>query len=153
MSFSARAVKRSLPAMVDHSTPIRDVMTPAPVTIGRAQTLSDAARRMHEHHIRHLPVLEGGYLFGILSERDIDLVEGLSDVDPDVIKVEEAMTQDPYHVGPDVTVGEVVQAMAAHKYGSAVVMHEGRVVGIFTTVDALSLLAQVLMPAAAAETR
>ena len=46
-------------------------MTPAPITIGRGQSLSDAARKMHEHHVRHLPVLEGGYLFGILSERDI----------------------------------------------------------------------------------
>lgn len=134
--------------MVDHSTPIRDVMTPAPVTIGRAQTLSDAARRMHEHHIRHLPVLEGGYLFGLVSERDIDLVEGLPDVDPDAVKVEEAMTQDPYHVTPEVTVGEVVRKMAEHKYGSAVVMQEGKVVGIFTTIDALSLLSGLLTPAA-----
>lgn len=128
-------------------------MTPAPITIGRAQTLSDAARRMHEHHIRHLPVLEGGYLFGVLSERDIDLVESLPDVDPDAVKVEEAMTQDPYRVSPDVTVGEVVREMAAHKYGSAVVMHEGRVAGIFTTVDALNLLAAVLAPAAGPQTK
>lgn len=134
--------------MVDHSTPVRDVMTPAPITIGRSQTLSDAARRMHEHHIRHLPVLEGGFLFGILSERDIDLVEGLPDVDPDTVKVEEAMTQDPYRVGPDVPVAEVVRTMAEHRYGSAVVMHEGRVAGIFTTVDALHLLADVLAPPA-----
>jgi len=134
--------------MVDHLTPVRDVMTPAPITIGRAQTLSDAARRMHEHHIRDLPVLEGGFLFGVLSERDIDLVEGLPDIDPDAVKVEEAMTQDPYRVGPDVTVGEVVRTMAAHKYGSAVVMHEGRVAGIFTTNDALDLLAAVLASAA-----
>lgn len=134
--------------MVDHTTPVRDVMTPAPITIGRSQTLSDAARRMHEHRIRHLPVLEGGYLFGILSERDIDLVEGLPDVDPDTVKVEEAMTQDPYQVGPDVPVAEVARTMAANRFGSAVVMHEGRVAGIFTTVDALNLLADLLTPPA-----
>lgn len=106
---------------------------------------------MHEHRIRHLPVLEGGYLFGILSERDIDLVEALPDVDPEAVKVEEAMTQDPYHVGPDVTVGEVVRKMAEHKYGSAVVMASGRVVGIFTNIDALTLLADLLAPAPAPE--
>lgn len=132
--------------MVDPRTPVRDVMSPAPITIGRAQTLSDAARRMHEHRIRHLPVVEGAYLFGILSERDIDLVEGLPDVDPDAVKVEEAMTQDPYRVGPDVTVLEVVRTMAEHNHGAAVVMHEGRVAGIFTTSDALNLLAAVLAP-------
>lgn len=132
--------------MVDHTTPVRDVMTPAPITIGRSQTLSDAARRMHEHRIRHLPVLEGGYLFGILSERDIDLVEGLPDVDPDTVKVEEAMTQDPYQVGPDTPVVEVVRTMAKHRYGSAVVMQDGRVAGIFTTIDALNVLAKLLAP-------
>ena len=58
--------------MIDHHAPIRDHMTSSPITIGRSQSLADAARRMHEHHIRHLPVLEGGYLFGILSERDIE---------------------------------------------------------------------------------
>jgi acetoin utilization protein AcuB len=134
--------------MIDHTTPIRDFMTPAPVTIGRAQVLSDAARRMHEHHIRHLPVLEGGFLFGILSERDIDLVEALPDLDPDVVTVEEAMTQDPYTVKADTPVREVAAMMAEHKYGTAVVMEQGRVAGIFTTVDALRLLAEVLTPPA-----
>lgn len=135
--------------MIDHTTPIRDFMTSAPVTIGRAQRLSDAARRMHEHHIRHLPVLEGGFLFGIVSERDIDLVEALPDVDPDEVTVEEAMTQDPYTVRGDTPVREVAAAMAEHKYGTAVVMEEGRVAGIFTTVDALRLLAELLTPPAA----
>jgi acetoin utilization protein AcuB len=130
--------------MVEHTSPIQDHMTPAPITIGRAQSLSEAARKMHEHHVRHLPVLEGGYLFGILSERDIDLVEALPDVDPDKVTVEEAMTQDPYTVRPDTPVREVAAAMAEHKYGTAVVMQEGRVVGIFTTVDALRMLAAML---------
>lgn len=130
--------------MVEHTSPIQDHMTPAPITIGRAQSLSEAARKMHEHHVRHLPVLEGGYLFGILSERDIDLVEALPDVDPDKVTVEEAMTQDPYTVRPDTPVREVAAAMAEHKYGTAVVMQEGRVVGIFTTVDGLRMLAAML---------
>ncbi len=134
--------------MVDHTTPVRQFMTPAPISIGRSQTLSEAARRMHEHHIRHLPVLEGGYLFGILSERDIDLVEALPDIDPDEVTVEEAMTQDPYTVAPEVPVRDVVAAMAEHTFGSAVVMEAGRVAGIFTTMDAMLLLARVLTPAA-----
>jgi acetoin utilization protein AcuB len=136
--------------MVDPNTPVRDVMTPTPIAIGRALSLSDAARRMHEHRVHELPVLEGGYLFGVLSERDIDLIEGLPDVDPDTVKVEEAMTQDPYRVGPDVPVREVVRTMAAHRYGSAVVMHEGRAIGIFTANDALGLLAAALSPPAEA---
>ena len=130
--------------MVEHTSPIQDHMTPAPITIGRAQSLSEAARKMHEHHVRHLPVLEGGYLFGILSERDIDLVEALPDVDPDKVTVEEAMTQDPYTVRPETPVREVAAAMAEHKFGTAVVMQEGRVVGIFTTVDGLRMLAALL---------
>jgi acetoin utilization protein AcuB len=85
-------------------------------------------------------VLEGGKLAGILSQRDALLVETLRDVDPATTAVEEAMTTDVYVVAPDTPLEEVAGAMADHKYGCAVVVDEDRVVGIFTTVDALRAL-------------
>jgi acetoin utilization protein AcuB len=119
---------------------IRHFMTPAPHSIGRDQPLKLAHDRMRSLGIRHLPVLSGGRLTGILSQRDALLVESLRDVDPERVLVEEAMSTDVYVVGPDTPLEEVASAMAEHKYGCAVVMAGSHVAGIFTTVDALRAL-------------
>ena len=50
---------------------IRDAMTRSVHTIGASLTLADAARMMKKHKIRHLPVLEGNALVGLLSDRDV----------------------------------------------------------------------------------
>ena len=52
----------------------------------------------------------------------------------------------PYSVAPDATLREVVRTMAEKKYGSAVVVEGGQVVGVFTTTDALRALAGILDP-------
>lgn len=123
---------------------VRDYMTPAARTIGADQPMAAAHRAMRARRIRHLPVLERGRLVGIVTERDLHLVETLRDVDPDRVPVEEAMTPDPYAVAPDTPLVEVVEAMARRKLGSAVVVDGGRVVGMFTVVDALQALAELL---------
>ncbi len=121
---------------------IGEFMTRSPHSIGRDQPLSVAHERMRTWGVRHLPVLEHGKLAGILSQRDALLVETLRDVDPTTTPVEEAMSNDVYVVGPDTPLKDVAQSMVEHKYGCAVVMEGGRVVGIFTTIDALRALAK-----------
>ena len=69
---------------------IDQFMTRAPHTIGYHQTLATAHRMMRELSIRHLPVLDGGKLVGILSQRDLHFIETLKDVDPDEVPVSEA---------------------------------------------------------------
>lgn len=75
-------------------------------------------------------------------------MESLRDVDPDRVLVEEAMSTLVYTVAPEAPIDEVVREMSQHKYGSAVVVDNGKVVGVFTTVDALRILADVLTSAA-----
>jgi acetoin utilization protein AcuB len=125
---------------------IQRYMTRSPHTIGQEQTLEVAHNVMRQHGVRHLPVLEGGKLVGLLSQRDLHLVETLRDVNPATTTVDEAMTTDVYITGPDATLDEVASQMAEHKYGSAVIVERGKVVGMFTTVDALSVLATLAKP-------
>jgi acetoin utilization protein AcuB len=110
-------------------------MTRSPHTVGTDQTLAHAHALLRQHKIRHLPVLRGGDLVGMLTERDLALVEALKDVDPSEVLVEEAMSSGAYAVAPDAPLDQVVSEMAAKKYGSAVVVQNNRVVGIFTNVD------------------
>ncbi|MEP7119958.1 MAG: CBS domain-containing protein [Byssovorax sp.] len=123
---------------------IRKWMSTSPFAVERTETLEAAHRIMRREGIRHLPVLEGGKLAGLVSERDLHLIETLKDVDPNVVKVEDAMTSHPYFVAPDARIDVVVNEMAEHKYGAAVVMQNERVVGVFTTVDAMRAFTELL---------
>jgi acetoin utilization protein AcuB len=118
-------------------------MTVSPVVIGSDRTLDEAHRLMRERGIRHLPVVDGGALVGLVSQRDLYLAETLKGVDPGTDTVREAMSAEPYAVRPDASLAEVAEVMAERKLGSAVVVDRGSVIGLFTTVDALHSLARL----------
>lgn len=125
-------------------TTIAEVMTSTPHTIGRDQRLARAHDIMRQHDLRHLPVLEGGKLVGVLSQRDLYFIEAIAGTDVEMDSVAEAMQSDLYVVAPGDLVADVAGTMAQHKYGCAVVVDRGHVVGIFTTTDALALLARAM---------
>lgn len=117
-------------------------MTAQPYTIGKGQPLQTAHHIMREHRIRHLPVLDGGRVVGIVSDRDLALVEAMKGVDVHRVTVEEAMTADPYCVDESTPLEAVVRHMAQHKMGAALVTdRSNHVVGIFTAIDAMQTLA------------
>jgi acetoin utilization protein AcuB len=144
---SSNRAQRSNNGEISVSKPIpiiQKYMTTTPHTIGSDQSIAKAAAIMSEHGIRHLPVLRGGQLLGVLSDRDVKLIETFRDVDASKTSVEEAMTDQPYTVGPETPLDEVVRTMAEKKFGSAVVVQNHKVVGIFTTVDACQAFAELL---------
>jgi len=70
--FTERDVLRLAGTGVGFGTIVlRDVMTPNPLTISADDSILDAARIMRERALRHLPVVEGGNLVGIVSIRDV----------------------------------------------------------------------------------
>lgn len=122
---------------IPRRTTIRHVMTPVPYTIGSDQRLSKAHAMMRAHELRHLPVLRGGQLVGVLSQRDLYFLESLAGVDVEIDTVTDAMSADVYCVDPDEDLRDVAGLMALKRYGCAVVLERGHVVGIFTVTDAL----------------
>lgn len=121
---------------------IQKVMTKLPRTIGHDIPVIRAEALMRSEGFRHLPVLDGGRLVGILSDRDITLAAALGD---SKMKVADVMMPDPYVARPDYALDRVVMEMAERKIGSAVVQQEnGTVVGIFTAVDGLRVLSETL---------
>jgi len=123
---------------------VAEHMSPVVHSIGQDQTLDIAHEMMRKWAIRHLPVLEGGKIVGLLSLRDLHLIETLPDVDPAAVMVEDAMTQEPYTTQPNTPLRDVAAEMAEKKLGSAIVVRDGKVVGVFTTVDALEALVDLL---------
>lgn len=115
-------------------------MTPTPHSVGKDQPLAVAHRLMREHGLRHLPVLEHGKLVGMLSQRDLYFLEAIPGVDPERETVDQGMSQDVYCVSPEARIRDVVEEMVRHRYGSAVIVDHTKVVGVFTTTNALELL-------------
>lgn len=124
--------------------PIRDLMSTAPFTIAGEQTMSQAHALMTREQIRHLPVMVAGRLVGIITQSDLHLIESLSMVDPNRVRVDAVMTSEVYMVGPDAPVDEVVQEMVRRRYGSTIVVEDYAVVGIFTVVDVCRAFAEML---------
>jgi len=133
-----------LPEPVRQFPVVRQYMTPSPHTVGRDQSLAAARAAMKEHGVRHLPVLEGGRIVGLLTERDLLLVESLANVNPADVRVQEAMVEDVFTAAPDAPIGEIIETMIERKVGSAVILEQERVVGVFTTIDALTALHDLL---------
>jgi acetoin utilization protein AcuB len=124
--------------------PVQKYMTTSPHSIGADQTLAHAHAMMKKFSIRHLPVLTGGRLVGIVTDRDLQFVETLRDVDPTTMQVDQAMSTEVYAVSPDAPLDTVVGEMGERKYGSAVVMQNEKVVGILTTVDVCRAFSELL---------
>lgn len=121
-------------------------MTAQPHTIGDDQSLAVARERMHHFGVRHLPVLHGGHLVGVVSDRDIAMVEALPGVDITTVKVEEAMAEEPFKVRRDASLSGIAAVMAERRIGTTIIVDgdDGdHVVGVFTTTDALRALAQL----------
>jgi len=130
--------------MTERSPRIKRYMSTDVQTIGDEQPMSVAHRLMRERKVHHLPVLHKGKLIGIVTDRDLRLLETVQDADPVKVAVSEAMSADVYTIGPDAELDQVVGAMAANRCGSAVVVDHGQIVGIFTTADACGAFAELL---------
>jgi acetoin utilization protein AcuB len=127
-----------------HPIAVSDAMSKPPRCIGSDQGVAKALERMRALEIRHLPVLEGGALVGVLSERDGALALAAAPESAETMLVEEAMSAIPYCVPPEAPLREVAGHMAARKLGCAVVMNDGHIVGLMTTTDALRVLSELL---------
>jgi acetoin utilization protein AcuB len=123
---------------------IQKFMTTAPHTVGADQTLAQAQKMMKEYSIRHLPVLEGGAVVGIISEHDINFMLSFKGVDLKNEKVNQAMTTEPIMVEIEAPLDEICREMAERKMGSVLVQDNHKLVGIFTWVDALKSMDELL---------
>ncbi len=92
-------------------------MSAMPHTIGSDQPLNRALEIMRQHRIRHLPVLDGGKLVGVLSDRDVKL--GASFADSEELTVDDVMTPEPYSVLPEAPVNRGQQTLLDRFVGIA----------------------------------
>lgn len=129
-------------------------MTPFPWFIDVHAGIAEARAMMEEHDVRHLPVVEAGKLLGVVSDRDLKRAQSLQEgAQPDEdLAVGDAMVDRAYMVDVTAPLDAVLTHMWEHRIGSALVLRAGKLVGIFTAMDACRLLARHLREEHAPET-
>lgn len=116
---------------------VRDLMSPNPVTLDDDAPLARAQDLMRTGHFRHLPVVSGGRLVGLITHRDLARETG-PEPDPAVSRWTKAgwvMTRNVRTIEPDRTAIEAGELMLESHYGCLPVLEEGRIVGILTEAD------------------
>ena len=129
-----------------HVPPIKTVMTPFPYSIDIDAPINKARAFMHKQNIRHLPVISGGKLAGVVSDRDIKLYLGpdLDYPEADTTRVRDVYLANPYVVDLNESLDIVLLAMAERHIGSVLVTRDGKLAGLFTATDACRTFAQYL---------
>jgi acetoin utilization protein AcuB len=121
--------------------PIKNVMRAFPYSLQADRGLEEARQLMAAHEIRHLPILQGEKLVGIVTAHDLERAAARRG-EPRTIG--EVAAAPAYTVPLDEPLDNVVLHMATQRLGSALVVRNERVVGIFTTTDALHAFADTL---------
>jgi acetoin utilization protein AcuB len=113
------------------------LMTPRPIPIGPKEPVEVAATIMRTCHVRHLPVVVGGGLVGILSLRDVISAA-------DGARVSDIMAAPPQTIEPWQPLTVACERMLNKRFSCLPVVDGGALVGIFTATDALRFAASAL---------
>jgi CBS domain-containing protein len=125
---------------------VRDIMVKEVASLDVNDELSLANDIMRLGRIRHLPVVDGKRLVGIISERDLfrsSLAEALgyggkaSRELMKTIRIKDIMVGDVLTVAPEDDVKEAVRLMVERKVGCLPVVEKDRLVGLITETDIL----------------
>lgn len=123
---------------------VEDIMTKATVTDAPDDTLSEAAARMRQQQTGSLLVMEGNDLAGIVTERDVLRIVGEGQ-DPKVVTVRDAMTSNPVTIVRDASIKEAAEIMFQKWFRHLPVTgNDGKVVGVISLRDLLTLVAESL---------
>ncbi|AQP44516.1 CBS domain-containing protein [Tessaracoccus flavus] len=113
----------------------RDLMTSPAHTLSPSDTLVEAARQLSAHGVGSMPVVDGGALVGVLTDRDI-VVGGIAEGhDPASTPVSVIATTDVVSVSPDDDAQAVATAMSEHQIRRVPVVEDGKVVGVVSQAD------------------
>ena len=104
-------------------------------TVSTDSTLFDAVRRLGENRIGALPVLEGGRIAGIMSERDV--IYCLKDHGPEALEwpVERVMSSPAITVDPETDVLAALALMTQRRIRHLPVVEGGEILGIVSIGD------------------
>ncbi|MDP5198448.1 CBS domain-containing protein [Flavobacterium sp. DG2-3] len=126
--------------------PISHIMTKTVITINQNDDLKSVVQKLKSNAIRHLPVVNGKEVVGIISRTDINrltfgaLFDGQDGADEAVLEmltIPQVMTSKPKTVSPDLIIRDLAEIFVTEEFHAVPVVDQGELKGIVTTTDVL----------------
>lgn len=117
---------------------LKTAMTPFPYSVDLDASFDEASELMGQHNVHHLPVTRDRQVVGVITDRDLTAAMHvhMQSNDSGSLRVSDLHIADPYIVNLDEPLANVLLTMAERHIDSAIVTRAGKLVGMFTTVDA-----------------
>jgi len=125
-------------------------MTKEVVKLNLSDDLTKAEKLFKKHHIRHIPVVNGNKIVGMLSYTDLLRISFADVVDDDemdidvtvynMFSVEQVMARNLVKVSPETTIREVAEILSTREFHALPVVEDELLVGIVTTTDLIKYL-------------
>ena len=132
---------------------VRKKMKKDLITITRDERMTTARKIMKEKNIRHLPVVDGKKLVGLVTNMDIRKAEASPATSLEIrelhylldkLTVGEIMTRNVISISPDISVEEATTLLHDNKIGCLPVVEDGILVGMLTENDVMEILIDVM---------
>ncbi|WP_433834577.1 CBS domain-containing protein [Flavobacterium anhuiense] len=124
--------------------PISHIMTKTVITANEKDDLKTVVEKLRSHTIRHIPVVKGKEVIGIISRTDINrltfgaLFEGQENADEAILEmltIAQVMTSKPKTVSPDTIIRDLAAIFVKEDFHALPVVDNGELKGIVTTTD------------------
>lgn len=128
-------------------TPVSEIMTKDIIALTRSDDLERAELLFKRHHIRHIPVVSGESIIGMLSYSDLlrisfaDVTEdehNVGSVVYNMFTIEQVMTKNVVCVTSNTTIKDVAKILAEQEFHALPVVDDNELVGIVTTTDIIN---------------
>jgi CBS domain-containing protein len=127
---------------------VSTIMTSNPITVNLTNDVKDVAKLFEEKNIRHIPVVSGSELLGMISKNDIERISFVSGNQDskvntqiyDSLKIEQIMTKQLDTVKAEDEIRDAAQLLATGNYHALPVMGSGSLEGIVTSTDVINYL-------------
>ncbi|MEZ4912072.1 MAG: CBS domain-containing protein [Saprospiraceae bacterium] len=127
---------------------VAHIMTKNPKTVNLQNSLLEVYNIMKNHNVRHVPVVSGEELIGIISQTDIERVtyveDGLNDhirtAFFDMLRIDQVMTRHVNALQIGDSVKEAAEILSMGSYHALPVLEDTKLVGILTTTDLINYL-------------
>ncbi len=133
-----------------HRIPVSSIMTKNIITLNTTDKLDTAEALFKDNNIRHIPVVEGEKIIGMLSLTDllrISFADGVYEDEGEVetivynmFTISQVMAKNLKSVSPSTTVKEVAEILAENEFHALPVVENDNLVGIVTTTDLIKYL-------------
>jgi len=138
-----------LKTMMKKRVPVSTIMTKNLVTANVTDSLRHVTSLLKEHNIRHIPIVSGEKLVGIVSRTDImrlsfgDMFEGQASADEaifDMLKLEQVMVSNPTTVQEEDNIRDVAEKFTTVEFHAMPVLKGDKIIGIVSTTDLIKYL-------------